>query len=250
MGPADGAQRAHEGATVLDMEDSGTLARPCGRGGASTGTLSRGASGLTGGEHGGFTFNLLQLLNEQGVLHLPLQGPSLPAGTLDSGWPRGCPLLESGHGGRCRPPRLPGPGALGGPSASPRGQRKPPASPPRHGAALADGRVPTPSGPGLGSCPAQALASIPHRHRSPPHTSCRWQPSRQARACGHPRGRSCSGLLFCRRLTPGAAAAWLLPGWGLRGGARAGRCHIASLPLRARVLQAQDQSGKVLWPGF
>ena len=48
------------------------------------------------------------------------------------------------------------------------------------------------------------------------------------------------------RLTSGAAAAWLLPGWGLRGGARAGGCCIASLPLGARVLQAQDQ----LWEGL
>lgn len=40
-----------------------------------------GMAGLTRGEHGGMTPDLLQLLNEQGV-HLSLQRPLLPVGTL------------------------------------------------------------------------------------------------------------------------------------------------------------------------
>lgn len=82
-GKGKGSQDEHTETAVLDAEAQGgrpAQAMPRGGAGAARGRRP-GASRLTGGQHGGFTPNLLQLLNEQGI-HLPLQGPCLPAGTL------------------------------------------------------------------------------------------------------------------------------------------------------------------------
>lgn len=239
--------REHTKATVLDMEAQRDAGQAMRDGAGPARGRCRGASGLTGGEHGGFTSNLLQLLNEQGV-HLPLQGPSLPAGTLGTaGGPLGAARAAGvrGHGAAAARPRLPGPGALGGPSASPRGSVGSPQRVLPGTGLLADGRVPT-LWPRAGQLPpAQALGILTGTGAHHTLHAGGSHPGRPG-ACGHPRGPLLLWTPLCRRLTSGAAAAWLLPGWGLRGGARAGRCHIASLPLRARVLQAQDQ----LWEGL
>lgn len=208
----------------------------------------RGASGLTGGEHGGFTPNLLQLLNEQGI-HLPLQGPCLPAGALGLA---GGHLRAAGAAGvrghraataaaRTLPP---------GPPASARGcwgspQRVRPGT-----GLLADGLVPG-RGPRAGQLPRpQALGVLSSTGTH--HTL--------HAGGGHPSGSGAlggtGGLPLGqtlprrapphRRLTSGAAAALLLRGGGLQSGARAGGRHVTGLPLGAGVPRAQDQ----LWEGL
>ena len=239
--------REHTKATVLDMEAQRDAGQAMRDGAGPAQGRCQPASGLTGGEHGGFTSNLLQLLNEQGV-HLPLQGPCLPAGTLGpAGGPLGAARAAGvrGHGATAARPGMPGPGALGGPSASPRGSVGGPQRVLPGTGLLADGRVPT-LGPRAGQPPpVQALNILAGTGAHHTLHAGGGHPSRPG-AHRHPRGPLLLWTPLRWRLTSGAAAAWLLPGWGLRDGARAGGCHIASLPLRAGVLQAQDQ----LWEGL
>ena len=181
--------REHTKATVLDMEAQRDAGQAMRDGAGPARGRCRGASGLTGGEHGGFTSNLLQLLNEQGV-HLPLQGPSLPAGTLGTaGGPLGAARAAGvrGHGAAAARPRLPGPGALGGPSASPRGSVGSPQRVLPGTGLLADGRVPT-LWPRAGQLPSSTVS--PEEAKSPEdHARASLPPCAQHPALGWVRER-------------------------------------------------------------
>lgn len=203
-----------------------------------------GTPDLTGGEHWGFTPNLLQLLNKQGV-HLSLQGPGLSAGALRPGGHHlGAARAAGARGGGAAAART-----LGGPSA-----------------ASALGRM----GGSQRVCPGTGLLADGHMLAHGPRAG--WPPTPQALSLlsgagahhalhaggshlGRPRALGCTQgpplpwAPRCRCLTSGAAASRLLPGQGLQSRAGAGGCHVEGLPLGARVLRAQDQlrKGLVAW---
>lgn len=203
-----------------------------------------GAPGLTGEQHGGFTPNLLQLLNEQGI-HLPLQGPRLPAGTLRP---------VQGHLGAARAAGVGGHGAaatwtLRGPSAaSAWGLVGGPQQFCPGTGLLADGHVPA-GGPRAGWPPLpQALGILTGAGAHHALHAGGSHPGRP-RALGGTQGPPLPRAPLHQHLTSGAAASGLLPGWGLRSWPRAGGCHVKGLPLGARILCAQDQlrEGLVAW---
>lgn len=228
---------------------AGTLARPCRGAGTPQGVRGR-APGLTSGEHGRFTPNLLQLWSEQGI-HLPLQGPRLPAGALG---PAGDHLGAAraagvrGRGAAAARTLPPGPRALGGPSASPWGCQGGPQQVCLGTGLLADGRVPAFRPRAGRPAPLQALgvlagAGAHHAlHAGGGHLG-------RPRALGGTREPPLHRAPVHRRLTSGAAASRPLLGQGLRSGARAGGCHGTGLPLGAHVLHAQGQlrEGLAAW---
>jgi hypothetical protein len=198
-------------------------------------------------------------LNEQGV-HLSLQGPLLPVGTL---------RLTGGHLGAARDVQaagvrghgacaawtlLPGPGALGGLSASPWGGLR----------VQATAGSPQQVCPGLGlladghvsACRPWAGWLLPPQALSI-HTSAGAHHALHARGCHSCRPRTLRGtwsphlrwtLLHrcCWRLTSGTAASGSFVSQGLWSRAGAGGCHIISCPLQACVLRAQGQLREAL----
>lgn len=210
-----------------------------------------GAPGLTGGEHGGFTPNLLQLLNEQGI-HLPLQGPRLPAGALG---PAGGHLRAAGaagvrrHGATAARTQPPGPGAFGGPSASSRGRPGGPQRVHLSTGLLSDGRLPAQEPRAGRPPPPQALSVLAGAgtyhtlHAGGGHAG-------RPGALGGTREPPLRRAPVRRHLTSGAVASGLLPGWGRWGEAGAGEGHVVGLPFGARVPRAQDQLREGLANGF
>lgn len=226
---------------------AGTLARPCR--GTARGARGR-APGLTGGEHGRFTPDLLQLLNEQGI-HLPLQGPRLPAGALGpAGGHLGAARAAGvrGRGAAAARTLPPGPRALGGPSASPGGRRGGPQQACLGTGLLADGRVPALRARAGRPAPLQAVGVLTGAGGHHALHAGGGHPGRP-RALGGTREPPLHRAPIHRRLTSGAAASRLLLGQGLRSGAGAGGVHGAGFVLRAHVLRAQGQlrEGLAAW---